>query len=236
MKKILLSIALVLCAAVNAQNIQLHYDLGKHLYNTEEHERQDVTVTYETFKADNLGSWYYFIDADVDKDGISCAYTELSREFNIGKSGLAAHVEFDGGLVRGGSIKSAALVGAAWNGHNADFSTTYSVQLMYKQFFGQKKPLDGNTHAYASVQCTGVWSTTFANDKLTFSGFIDLWRGEKFNKHGQLVLLAEPQLWYNVSKKVSFGTEVEVSNNFITNLANNKTFFINPTLACKFNL
>lgn len=233
MKKLFFLAAMAIASVgANAQNIQVHYDFGKHLYNTEEHNRQDVTITYETFSADKLGSWYYFIDADLDRDGVMGAYTEVSREFNVGQKGFAAHVEFDGGMSRGGSFQSAALVGAAWNGHNADFSTTYSVQAMYKQFFGQR----GGNHGYASFQLTGVWSTRFANDKLTFAGFVDLWRGEKADGHGQLVFLTEPQLWYNISKKVSVGTEIEVSNNFIYNTANDKSFFINPTLAVKFNL
>jgi hypothetical protein len=133
---------------------------------------------------------------------------------------------------RGGSYQSAALIGGAWNGHNADFSTTYSVQAMYKQFFKQSNGVD----AYPSLQLTGVWSTTFADKAFTFCGFIDFWRGEGANHHGKLVILTEPQFWWNVSGKVSFGTEVEISDNFIYNTYNDKTFFINPTLAVKFNL
>ena len=237
MKKIL--IAALMCAAalnVNAQNIQLHYDFGRHIYSDEEGSRQNVTLTYEAFKADGLGSWYYFIDADLDRDGVMGAYTEISREFTFSKptesSSLAAHLEFDGGMNRGGSFQSAALVGPAWNWHNGDFSKTLSVQAMYKQFFSQKYGPKG----YASFQLTGVWGVNFAGSKCTFSGFIDFWRGEKYNHHGQLVILTEPQLWYNISPKVSFGTEIEISNNFIYNTYNDKSFFINPTLAFKFNL
>ena len=104
---------------------------------------------------------------------------------------------------------------------------------MYKQFFKQS----GGYDAYASFQLTGVWSTTFANKACTFSGFIDFWRGENaINHHGQLIILTEPQLWWNITPKVSVGSELEISNNFVYNLANDKSFFINPTLAVKFNL
>lgn len=243
MKKTFIAIAmLAACTAVNAQNIQVHYDFGRHINTKNIHERQDVTLTYETFKADDLGSWYYFADVDIDRNGVRGAYTEVSREFNIGTKGFAAHVEYDGGLSKdGGVFQSAALVGAAWNGHNADFSTTYSIQAMYKQFFGQNDYQNGNTtKGYASFQLTGVWSTTFANGKLTFAGFADFWRGYKAeNHHGALVFLTEPQLWYNVSKKFSIGTEVEMSNNFIYQTCSpwaNDKFYINPTLAVKFNL
>lgn len=234
MKKISFCVIAFLCITlgVNAQNIQLHYDFGSAIYSNEEADRPEVTATFEQFKADNLGSWYYFIDLDITGKGVVSAYTEVSREFNIGKnSPFAAHIEYDGGLSKGAVFQPAGLIGAAWNGHNADFSTTYSLQLLYKQYFKGY-----SNSAYSSVQLTGVWSTTFASNKLTFAGFFDFWRGEKANGHGQLVFITEPQLWYNFSNHFSVGTEIEVSNNFIFNLYNDKSFFINPTLAVKFIL
>lgn len=232
MKKLFIMCALMVAGlSAMAQNIQVHYDFGGSIYSNEESGRQSVTATFEKFSADNLGSWYYFVDLDINNHGMSGAYTEVSREFNVGKQGFAAHVEYDGGLNVGTSFQTAALLGAAWNGHNADFSTTYSVQLLYKQFIGQ----NGNK-AYSSAQLTGVWGTTFAKGKCTFSGFIDFWRGQKANGHGQLVMLTEPQLWYNINDKISVGTEWELSNNFIFNPVNDKSFFFNPTLAVKFNL
>ena len=212
-----------------AQNVQLHYDFGRNIYSNEESGRQKVTATLEQFKADKWGSWYYFVDIDFSRKFTEGAYAEISRELNIGTKGFAAHVEYNGGLNRFGSFQQAALVGGAWNGHNADFTKTYSVQLMYKHYF---KSYD-NTRTYSSAQLTGVWSTTFAHGALTFSGFIDFWRGENAQGHGQLVILSEPQLWYNATEHLSIGTEVEFSNNFIYNTYNDKSFFINPTIALK---
>ena len=250
MKKLLVTTLMsVMAICASAQNVQFHYDFGKHIFNNDEHNRQDVTLTYEDFSADATGSWYWFIDADINKNGLKGAYTEITREFNVGKNGFAAHVEYDGGLDKTSTFQQAVLVGPAWNGHNADFSTTYSIQVMYKQFFGQKfnngcqgAAFDGAKSAYPSFQVTGVWSTRFAGDKLTFSGFADLWRGVQLkNGHGCLVFLTEPQLWYNISKKVSVGTEIEISNNFVYSdpertTGYNDKFFVNPTLAFKFNM
>jgi len=252
MKKILFSILFISSALCSqAQNVQLHYDFGRNIYPTDEENRQFMTLTYEQFKADNIGSWYYFVDLDINnKQGVEAAYTEISREFNVAKSGeknsFACHVEFDGGVSRGAhSYQSAVLVGPAWNGHNSDFSTTYSIQVLYKHFLGQsasKGANDNITDNYASFQVTGVWGTTFAQGKLTFSGFADLWLGKNRDDSGKqkncLVFLTEPQLWYNISKTVSVGTEVEVSSNFIYRNTdfNNKGFYVNPTLAVKFNL
>ena len=66
-----------------AQNIQLHYDFGRNIYTGEESERQKVTVTLEQFKADQWGSWYYFVDVDLSNKFTESAYTEISREINL---------------------------------------------------------------------------------------------------------------------------------------------------------
>lgn len=236
MKKIL-SIALMAIAAftANAQNIQVHYDFGRNIYADEQPDRQKVTITLEQFKADNWGSWYYFVDLDLSRKFLRSAYTEISREINLGKqSPIAAHVEYDGGLYHvTGSYQQAALAGLAYNGHSADFSKTWSVQMLYKRFF---KSYDG-TSAYNSAQLTGVWGLNFANNKCRFCGFIDFWRGEKADGHGQLVILTEPQFWYNVTEHLAIGTEIEISDNFVYNMkpGSDKSFFINPTLAVKWD-
>ncbi len=233
----LMAMLFIASISSNAQNIQFHYDFGRHLYHKEEADRPDATMTVEHFKVDQWGSWFYFIDIDFSSKFTEGAYTEISREFNLGKqSPFAAHIEYNGGLNRFGSFQQSALIGPAWNGHSADFSKTYSVQLMYKQFF---KSYD-TAHAYASVQLTGVWGITFANKACTFSGYIDFLRGEDANNHGQLVIQSEPQFWYNLysikgleNTKLSIGTEVEIGHNFIFNTYNTRDTFINPTLALK---
>ncbi len=233
-RQFILALMAVAAFTAAAQNVQLHYDFGRNIYTGEEAERAKVTLTLEQFKADQWGSWYYFVDVDMSNKFTESAYTEISRELNLSKKlPLAVHVEYDGGLSRNGSFQQAALAGIAYNGHNADFSKTWSVQLLYKQFF---KSYD-NTHAYASAQLTGVWGLNFFDRKLTFSGFIDFWRGEKADSHGCLVILSEPQLWYNFTKHFSIGTEWEFSNNFVYNVdpESDKTFFINPTIGIKWN-
>ena len=52
-RTILLLMTLITLPVV-AQNVQLHYDFGRHLYSSDEADRQRVTLTYETFKADQL--------------------------------------------------------------------------------------------------------------------------------------------------------------------------------------
>lgn len=235
MKKLFLALFAICAVSAQAQNLQIHYDFGRNIYSDQESGRQKLTATFEQFKADDLGSFFYFIDLDVYSKGMAGAYTEFSREFNVGSKGFAAHIEYDGGLCSfhnsaySAKFQHAALVGPAWNWASSDFSKTFSVQALYKQYF------KGESYkAYASAQLTAVWGMQFAN-KFSFSGFIDFWRGEKGNGHGQLVMLTEPQLWYNFNSHASIGGEIEISNNFISNGYDDQSFFINPTLGFKWN-
>ena len=233
MRRTIFSLAMLALATIaGAQNIQLHYDFGRNFYSDQESGRQKMTMTIEQFKADQWGSWFYFVDLDFSRHFVEGAYTEVSRELNIKKdSPFALHVEYDGGLTRTYAFQQAGLIGAAYNGHSADFSKTWSVQLLYKQYFSNEY-----VHSYASAQLTGVWGLNFLNNKLRFSGFIDFWRGEKAdNGHGMVVMLTEPQLWYNFTEHFSLGTEWEFSNNFVYNQkpTSSKTFFWNPTIGAK---
>lgn len=242
MKKLMLSAAMLLATACTfAQvNVQLHYDLGRNI-NDQLPTRQKVTSTVEMFKADKLGNTFFFIDFDYYSDGVGSAYGEFSREFTVKEltsSSVAAHIEYDGGLNVGSKFQPAALVGPAWNWHNADFSTTFSLQALFKQFFKQ----DG-CKAVSGAQFTAVWGTTFADGLCTFSGFADFWYGyiPKFDNAGQKkgwVFLSEPQFWINVigrdrqGEKLSIGTEWELSNNFCW-ATGDQSFFFNPTIAVK---
>ena len=180
--KRLFSLAMLAMAAfpcaVNAQNIQVHYDLGHCLYNDID-KRPSMTTTMEMFKPDRWGSTFAFIDLDYQRDGVAGTYWEVAREFNLSKDNhWAAHVEYNGGLSsdeetwQATRFQHAVLAGPAWNWASKDFHRTFSVQLLWKYNF---KNRHYQAHAYNSVQLTEVWSTTFANGLCTFSGYCDVW-------------------------------------------------------------
>ena len=225
-----------------AQNVQFHYDLGHNIYS-ELSGRPSVTTTVEMFKADKWGSTYMFTDLDYQRDGVAGAYWEISREFNLTPNKQwAAHVEYNGGLSsdektwNATRFQHAALFGGAWNWHNDNFSKTFSVQLLYKQFF---KSRHMGAKAFSSVQLTEVWGVNFANNLMSFSGFCDLWYNSNVN--GNFIFLSEPQLWVNLNAikgwegvNLSIGSEVELSNNFVWNdHGKNNKFYAIPTLAAK---
>ena len=143
--KRLFSLAMLAMAAfpcaVNAQNIQVHYDLGHSLYNDID-KRPSMTTTMEMFKPDRWGSTFAFIDLDYQRDGVAGTYWEVAREFNLSKDKhWAAHVEYNGGLSsdeetwQATRFQHAVLAGPAWNWASKDFHRTFSVQLLWKYNF-----------------------------------------------------------------------------------------------------
>ncbi|MBF1070878.1 MAG: DUF5020 family protein [Prevotellaceae bacterium] len=215
-----------------AQNIQLHYDFGRQLYAKDQPTRPRWTTTVEQFRPDRWGNTFYFIDMNYANEGVESAYWEISREFSLGKTPFAAHIEYDGGLSNKFSYNNAYLVGVtyAWNApsHNAGFTIT----PMYKYLAKQSKP--------NSWQLTGTWYRHFAAGAVTFCGFADVWGDRNLNDgKNNVVFITEPQLWLNLNKlhgvnpdfRLSVGTEVEVSHNFAVT---DKTI-VNPTLALKWS-
>jgi len=242
MKRTLLFFLFCLPIAVVAQNIQLHYDLGRTLYN-DLNDRMRVTSTVEMFKADKFGSTYFFVDIDYHSDGVKGAYWEVSRELNLTKNEqFAAHVEYDGGItsdrdaLSSSRFQHVALVGGAWNWHSADYSRTFSLQALYRYCFNGKREW---LKPYNSFQLTEVWNIDFCNRRYTFSGYCDLWYDR--NVRGKWAICSEPQFWFNFDTlkglqdvHLSVGSEVELSYNFVYDDAGRcDKFRALPTLGMK---
>ena len=217
MKKILLSALLfIACLPMFAQlNVQMHYDFGKTIYGDELSNRPLFTATVENFKADKWGTTFFFIDLDFGDNTMKSVYGEIAREFKLGKTPFAAHVEYNGGLSGFGSYNDAYLAGAAWNWANKDFSKTFSLQLLYKHLANQPS---SNKHSW---QVTTVWGIHFAKGLCSFSGFADLWHDNSVT--GNLIFCSEPEFWFHLNAlesvdddfKLSVGAELELTKNMV---------------------
>lgn len=223
-------------------NVQLHYDLGHALHRTALHSRQHLTATVENFSADRWGSTFFFIDGDFGDNVLRGAYGEFAREFQTRRMPVAVHVEYNGGLSYGTghgdgyAYADAYLAGVAYNWNSKDFSKGASVQALYRY--------TARSGAYChGWQVTGVWRLTFAKGFCTFSGYADLWHNNEVN--GNLILQSEPQFWWHLYRfrrwaddfKLSVGSEVEVSNNFVfTDTGHRNRFYALPTVALKWQL
>lgn len=267
MRKVLFAAAMLIASiAANAQvNLQEQYDFN----------RKQLTTTLEMFKGDKWGSTFFFVDIyhKFDRAYPSDFYTEIARSLNFWKGSclkdLSLHVEWNGGNgiyptdlgTAGYSVNNAWLFGVEYFLHNADYSNTFTFELMYKRISGQKD-LDKTPallRPYGRVsdiplQFTFVWgmNNLFGVKGLSFSGFLDVW-GEnanwgKTNKlewdNTKLVALTEPQIWYNVGQhfgcdNLLVGGEVEMAYNFSGGWKsypdNNKGFTVAPCLGLKWN-
>ncbi len=226
MKRILFSFLFIFCLiSVKAQNIQLHYDMGK--------DRNFFTSTVEMFRPDSWGTTFFFFDMDYSSDvrnvsnGVSLAYWEIARSFQwTEEQKFRPRVEYNGGIFKLDGeeapfvpIENCLLAGIERTFASADFSKILTLQANYK-YIKEKED--------ASFQLTAVWTIQMLNEKMTFAGFADFWK-EKMFWGTDYRFLAEPQLWYNATKNLSLGTEIELSNNFVLD-----GFRINPTLGIKY--
>ena len=212
MKKVVFVAALMLAfVGAKAQtNIQEMYDFN----------RGHLTTTLEMFKTDNYGSTFFFNDIYHPTDQITPTgyYTEIARAINVWQhtalAPLSLHVEWNGGQF----ASNAWLFGVEYFLHNESYTNTFTFELMYKRISGQKENIP--------VQFTFVWGmqNLFGVKGLTFSGFLDVW-GENFNwgtttnDVTKLVILSEPQIWYNIGQHfgcnhLMIGGEVELAYNF----------------------
>ena len=231
MKRLLLSICLFISVgSLVAQNIQVHYDFGKALYK-ELDQRPVVTTTIEHFKPDSWGSTFFFVDLDINSEGIALAYAEIARQISFSSAcPVNFHVEYNGGLFKGGSLNNAYLTGLTYNLNSSDFSKGISFSVLYKYLQKHKSP--------QSFQLTSTWFYNINNKMFTFNGFADLWREE--NAYSKLIFIAEPQFWFNLNSlkgvndnfNLSVGTEVELTHDF----GGRDGFYCIPTLALKWTL
>lgn len=224
---VLVTMLTFIAARSSAQNVQAHYDFG----------RKSATTTVEMFRPDGGGSTFFFVDMDYSPKVIG-AYWEIARElcfWQKSKVGwLSVHVEYNGGLNTAvSSFNNCFLGGLTYSGHSKDWSKTWSITASYKAIPGTIG-LNGKAQVH-NFQITGVWNLDFFKHWISFNGFADFWREARPWQGTNYIFLAEPQLWVNLNKikgcekiKLSIGTEVELSCNFIR-----KGFVVNPTIAAK---
>lgn len=219
MKKFILLIVLLAASQAFAQNIQLHYDLGE--------GREYFTSTIEMFKPDEYGATFFFVDFDYNatpNKSMSLAYFEIARYITIpGAKGLSGTVQYNDGTVGGFPLGHIVMAGLSYP---IDLGfVTLNTDILYRKDYLSEG---------SDFQLTTVWFKPFFDGKLIFTGFLDIWTGEYFYTGGEkkMVLLTEPQLWYNIDSHLAIGSEVEISNNFLPGIDGVQ---VNPTLAVKWN-
>lgn len=221
--------------SLSAQNIQIHYDFGREIYDKDQSDRARITTTLEMFKPDSWGSTFYFVDLNIGRAGVSTAYTEIARNINFSKDcPLSAHIEYNGGLFHSkngaGNINNAYLLGTSYTWNASDFSRGFSLTPSYKYI--QKNDQPNN------FQFTATWYINWADGLYSFKGFFDIWREQTGGSLTKMV--SEPQFWINLNKlpnnsckyPISIGTEIELSKGFVNSFMEDE-FYCIPTIAMK---
>lgn len=229
---ILVFFVIIFVFRVSSQELQLHFD-PRHALHSDVAPRNYLTATFQMFKADKWGSTFGFIDMDFSRtrSNIGLAYLEISRNIKIGNSPVVPHIEFNGGVslgdnASGFSIPNAYLVGPSFL-HSFNSNFNIETYLAYKYNAFKKVSND--------IQWTASWTAFLLNKKVTLTGFVDVWTENKDKNTGKggkkVILMSEPQFWYNIDDHLSFGSEIEISNNFYPTY-NNRVYFL-PTIAGK---
>lgn len=213
--KILLVILLIVISLMdlNSQNLQFHYDFGK--------DRNYLTTTFEMYKPDKFGSTFWFIDFDFNNqanNSVSLSYFEIARYFKLGDFDFfQPTIQYNDGYADFGSLGPAYLIGIQKRLNFGTFAV--NCDLLYRNdVFSDGK--DG--------QITLSWYEVITKN-LVFTGFLDIWSTGKDQK--KIVILTEPQIWYNVWEQLHIGSEIEISNNFISS----DILEVMPTLGFKWD-
>lgn len=222
---LLTTIALLVYTSISAQNLQLHYDTRGWIEG-DNPSGNIMTTTFEFLKDDKWGSTFMFVDLDIhfNSNTLGLAYLEIARDQYIKGFPLAAHIEYNGGMMKGVSIPHAYLAGLS---HILPVG-----KFFFKSYVAYR--LNQYDHVSHDGQLALVWGGKLFDDRIGIEGFFYIWSSNKDRSKGvggkRLIFLSEPQIWYYAIKDTfAVGTEVEVSNNLYgTEL---KCY---PTLAVKY--
>jgi hypothetical protein len=204
-----------------AQNLQLHYETDK--------GRQYPIAMLESFTFDDWGGTYWFVSFEFtnplgqDERTLSLAYGEIARYINIKPfETVNLSVQYNDGVAWWGPMGRAWMFGLSY-----PFPLeTGSLQIdVLSRFTANNIPMDG--------QVTVAWFFPFGESPLQFVGYWDIWSETEVDNEKHLVMLAEPQLWYQVWNNLDLGLGAEVSYNFPSFL--DAEWKLYPNLSARWN-
>jgi len=152
--------------------------------------------------------------------GMSLAYWEIARYFNLPVKNLSATLQYNDGVANFGTLGKAWLAGVSYT-FDLGF-IQLPLDILYRAAAGADSP---------DIQLTTTWFASLMDGRLELSGFADLWSQDELGSTGkQMVFLSEPQFWYVFGEHVSVGSEVEISHNFLYGATGVKAL---PTIATR---
>lgn len=247
MNKILTSLTSAVCVGLaligsmttaSAQNIQLHYDLGRHVYPTTQAGRPYITATIEQKSLDKWGDTFYFVDMSFLSQGAVQANWKFLRNLRFWRGPLSWHLRYDGGL----RFVNAPQSNVAISMRDAFFTgATYSWRLPSKRLminFTAAYKYIKNHESPHNWELTTVWNYTSETGFFNATGFATWWQERDARWGTRYKFMSQPQFWLNLDRiqgvsddfRLSVGTEIRISNNVDAN-----RWLVVPTLALRWS-
>jgi hypothetical protein len=245
MKFLLLAIILLYCFDGFSQQLQLHYD-ARHTIAPKLNSKNYLSLYFEYFKQQDSGKVFikpgsFLLKTQGDFSGahnnLNKFYMQVSQSFRFWQPKIFLNFQYSGGLgVTEPKQYSYYINNTFGAGLSYPFkwaNTYFTGQVSY-QFTSYEKP----SH---DMICTLYWWKGLLNYHAEFAGDFSVWTGNKnqgdtytSNLSGKrFYFFAEPQAWYNITKRFGAGTKVNMY--YHINRSKN-TFEVYPTLAVRCKL
>ncbi|MXV53292.1 DUF5020 family protein [Pedobacter sp. HMF7647] len=228
MKPLPLLILLILTIRLYGQSLQLHYDF-RHTIDPDQNPRNFPTIYFEYFKAPDTakkaiqtGSFLLKLQADFsgEQSNIAKYFMQVSQEVRFWKPKVYLNLQYNGGLgittPREYSyyILNTFSVGISYPFKLGD---AYFSSVLNFKYLTYKKP--SKDFLYTLYFYKGLW-----NYKAELQGDFSIWtenknHGDEFTNNlsgKRFYFFAEPQLWYNLNRKIAFGTKVNTNYHVLT--------------------
>jgi hypothetical protein len=235
MKQLLILTFSCCVLGVQAQNVQLHYDL-RHSIDPEINKKNFPTLSFEYFKlvdTNGTGAFLFKMQADFNgKDGnLGQIFTQISQTLRFWKPKVYVYLNYSGGL------------GLTPAGFGFNIANAYNIGLSYP-FQWKGAWLSANISARYTAfdkpsfdpQFTFYFGRGLYNWKFFTAGSFVFWT-ENINR-GDVPLVSgkkfaffgDPQFWWNIKKGWSLGTRINV----LYNLVEADAIKVYPTLGIKY--
>ena len=219
---------------VQAQQLQLHYDL-RHSIDPQHNRRNFPSLSFEYFKGDTTGSFLFKMQTDLngEKSNPGQLFLQVSKSVRFWRPKVYLSLNYSGGLgvappSYGFYIANAFAAGPAypfqWKG------AWLSANLSYRYTAFAKPSHD--------VQFNFYFGKGFLNYKILAAGSIVAWTqnrnlgtDETKALHGKkFAFFGDPQIWFRIWKSVSVGSRINLYYHVLTP---EDKMQIYPTLALK---
>lgn len=241
-------VLVVLCLSylnTHTQNVQLHYDM-RHWLEPNNNAHNFPTIYAEYFKEQDSGhgivkpgSFLFKMQADLlgQQHNIGKVYIQVAQTLRMWQPKVYLHLSYSGGLgitepkQYSYYITNTVQIGAAYN---FKFAGAWLSTVLDYRYVPYEKPSSDFIY-------TLYWWRGLYNYKVEFAGDFSVWTENK--NHGddltkgekgkRFFFFAEPQVWYNINKRFSAGSKVNMFYhvNTVKNILQ-----AYPTLAVKYKL